>query len=365
MKTRMGTWWWLAACTSAVVLAACGGGSDSGGSMSSGMSYAATNLVSDVNTSSNPYATSNVDTHLVNPWGIAFNPAGFVWVANNGTSTATLYDGNGVAQSLVVTIPAGSSGNAAPTGIVFNATTGFMITQGGTSGASAFIFATEGGTIAGWSPNVNLNSAVTVIDAAAAGKVYKGLAITATRLYAADFHNGVVDVYDGSFAPVVRAGAFVDPQLPAGYAPFNVTNIGGKLYVSYAKQDSAKTDEIAGAGKGFVDVYNASGDLLRRLISRGALNAPWGMTIAPDGFGRLGGALLVGNFGDGRINAYDPASGAWMATLRKRNGHAVQIDGLWALMFGNGTTAKTSPLLFSAGPDEESHGLFGAITAAP
>jgi uncharacterized protein (TIGR03118 family) len=202
------------------------------------------------------------------------------------------------------------------------------------------------------------------------GAVFKGLAMATTqsgkdRLYAADFHHGTIQVFDNTFKHLDLDGAFVDRQLPDGYAPFNVAAIGGSLYVAYAKQDSAKVDEVAGAGKGFVDVYDPAGHLLRRLISRGALNAPWGMTIAPDGFGDLGGALLVGNFGDGRINAYNATTGNFLGTLRKRNGHAVQIDGLWALMFGNGTTADTNTLLFSAGPANETHGLFGAITTTP
>jgi uncharacterized protein (TIGR03118 family) len=312
------------------------------------------------------------DPNLVNAWGMAQGPSSPVWVAANGTNVATLYTGDGItgpptALPLVVSVPGDGV-----TGQVFNPTQGFVVDDGaGHSGAALFLFDSESGDLTGWSPAVPPPAPSTQAQPAAHvdGAVFKGLAMATTasgktRLYAADFHHGKIQVFDDTFKHLDVDG-FVDPQLPAGYAPFNVTAIGGKLYVSYAKQDSAKVDEVAGAGKGFVDVYNASGDLLRRLISRGALNAPWGMTIAPDGFGGLGGALLVGNFGDGRINAYDPATGAWMGTLRKRNGHALQIDGLWALMFGNGTTAKTSTLLFSAGPDQESHGLFGAITAAP
>ena len=174
--------------------------------------YVTTHLVSNVNTASNPYSTSNVDPHLVNAWGIAFNPQGFVWVADNGTSTSTLYDGNGAIQSLVVAIPPGNAGSANPTGIVFNSTTAFQVTQGGLTGASAFLFVGEAGTVSGWSPAVNMTNAVLVVDGAAQGKVYKGLAIAtqagAPQLYAADFHNGVVDVFDASFAPVARAGAF-------------------------------------------------------------------------------------------------------------------------------------------------------------
>ena len=243
-------------CASLVMLSACGGSDDSNGS-AMGTGYVATNLVSDVNSSSNPYSGPNIDAHLVNAWGIAFNPQGFVWVANNATSTSTLYDGNGVAQSLVVAIPAGTAGAAKPTGIVYSGTQSFQVSQGGVTGASRFVFASEAGTIAGWAPNVNLTSAITVVDGAAAGKIYKGLAIGnqagADRLFAADFHNGTVDVFDANFAPVSVAGGFVDANLPAGYAPFGIQVIGNLVYVSYAKQDAAREDEVAGAGLGIVD----------------------------------------------------------------------------------------------------------------
>jgi uncharacterized protein (TIGR03118 family) len=248
---------------------------------------------------------------------VAFNPFGFVWVADNGTGVATLYDGNGKAQSLVVQIPApaGASGKGNPTGLVFNGSGDFVVTQGTTSGPSRFLFATEDGVIAGWAPNVNLTHAVRVIDASkTTHAVYKALALSAAgdggMVYAADFHEPRIDVFDATFKPVtLAAGAFSDPTLPAGFAPFGIQAMQGNLYVSYAKQDAAKHDKIAGKGLGFIDVYVPNGWLIRRVASQGALNAQWGMTLAPAGFGKFSNCLLVGNFGDGRINAYDPASG--------------------------------------------------------
>ena len=352
-------------CASLILLAACGGGGDGGSMMSSG--YVATSLVSDVNSSSNPYSSPNIDAHLVNPWGIAFNPQGFVWVANNATSTSTLYDGNGMPQSLVVAIPAGSAGPAKPTGIVFNASQGFQVSQGGVTGASPFIFAGEAGTIAGWAPNVNLTNAITVFDGAASGKIYKGLAIGsqagAGRLFAADFHNGTVDVFDSNFAPVATAAGFVDATLPAGYAPFGIQVIGSLVYVAYAKQDAAQEDEVTGAGLGIVNTFDFSGNLVKRLIPAGGkLNAPWGIVMAPANFGPFSSALLIGNFGDGRINAYDASTGASLGTLSTPGGTPIAIDGLWGIAFGNGINGQpVNTLFYAAGPADETHGVYGRI----
>jgi uncharacterized protein (TIGR03118 family) len=228
--------WHAALCAAVLALSGCGGGSDDNPPATAG--YAVTSVVTDANTASNPYTSTITDTHLVNPWGIAFNPQGFVWVSNEGTSTSTLYDGNGAVQSLVVAIPAGTAGPAHPTGIVFSGSQGFVVSQAGTSGPSRFIFAGLSGTIAGWAPNVNMTNAVTVVDRASTGAVYTGLALGgaagAERLFAADFRNGRVDVFDNAFAPVVQAGAFTDPTLPAGYAPFGVPVIGCVVYVAYA-----------------------------------------------------------------------------------------------------------------------------------
>jgi uncharacterized protein (TIGR03118 family) len=359
----------LASLGAAVLMTACGGGGDSapmsGGT--TGTAYVATNLVSDFGVTSNPYASANVDTHLVNAWGIAFNPNGFVWVANAGTSTSTLYDGNGAPQSLVVAIPAGTAGAASPTGIVFNATTDFVVSQAGLSGASPFIFVGEAGTLSGWSPGVNLNNAIKVFDGAAAGAVYKGLALAssggANFLYATDFHNARIDVFDGTFAKVAVAGGFTDPTLPAGYAPFGIQAIGGSLYVTFAKQDAAAHDNVSGAGLGLVDVFDATGHFVKRLVDvGGALNAPWGMTQAPANFGPFSNALLVANFGDGKINAFDASTGALLGTLSNGGGVPIAIDGLWGIAFGNGINSQpVNTLFFTGGPSDETHGVYGRI----
>jgi uncharacterized protein (TIGR03118 family) len=357
-----------AALFGALSIASCGGGG--GGSMTSATmasGFVATNLVSNVNSSTNPYNGSNVDPHLVNAWGIAFNPTGVVWVANNGTSTSTLYDGQGVPQSLVVSIPPGAAGPAKPTGIVFNGSSAFQVTQGGASGASRFIFAGEAGTLSGWSPSVNMTNAVLAVDGSANGKIYKGLAISsvggAPRLYATDFHNGVVDVFDGNFAPVVLSGAFVDPSLPAGYAPFGIQAIGSQIFVSYAQQDAQAEDNVRGSGLGALNVFDTAGNLLRHLIPVGGkLNAPWGMVMAPADFGPFSNDLLVGNFGDGTINVFDPTSGAFLGTLSDGNGKQLVIDGLWGLAFGNGLNSQPmNTLFFAGGPADETNGVYGRI----
>jgi uncharacterized protein (TIGR03118 family) len=358
-----------AALWAALTIASCGGGGG-GSMMASGTmatGFVATHLVSNVNTSTNPYSGSNADTHLVNAWGIAFNPQGFVWVADNATSTSTLYDGAGVPQPLVVAIPSGAAGSGRPTGIVFNGSASFQITAGGLSGASVFIFAGEGGTISAWSPTVDMNNAILVVDRAAAGKVYTGLALSSAgggpRLNAAVFHNGVVDVFDGSFAPVVVPGAFTDPALPAGYAPFGIQAIGNQVFVSYAKQDAPALRAVAGPGLGAVDVFDSSGALVQRLIGVGAaLDAPWAMTMAPTGFGPFGGDLLVGNFGDGKINAFAPATGAFVNALADGNGNPFAFDGLWGLAFGNGINDQpTTTLFYAAGPSQGTLGVYGRI----
>jgi uncharacterized protein (TIGR03118 family) len=353
-----------------VTLASCGGGG--GGSSSMGPTqtppgYADHALVSDTTSIS----AMHTDANLVNPWGIVFNPQGFVWVANNETATVTLYDGNGVPQSLVVAIPAGASGPAAPTGIVFNGSTAFSVSVGALSGISEFIFASEGGTISAWSQTVDMTHAVTVYDGASVGAVYKGLAIGEDSvgnkfLYAADFHNAKVDVFNGTFTKVTAAGGFVDASVPAGYAPFGIQNIPGSdgsahIYVSYAKQGSGIL-EIVGAGFGYLAVFDATGTLITHLVSGGALNAPWGMAIAPSTFGTLSGDLLVGNLGDGTINAYDPATGASKGAMTLRAGGAVQIPGLWGIAFGNGLNSEpTNTLFYAAGPNGQTDGLYGRI----
>lgn len=358
---------WMVALSAALLVACGGGGGDGAGPMTGATGYVATNLVSDFNASTNPYSSANVDTHLVNAWGIAFNPNGFVWVANAGTSTSTLYDGNGVPQTLVVAIPDGSAGTANPTGIVYNGSTDFVVSQAGVSGASPFLFVGEAGTLSGWSPGVNLNAAITVYDGAASGTVYKGLALAssggANFLYATDFHNGRVDVFDASFSKVTAAGGFTDPTLPAGYAPFGIQAIGGALYVTFARQDAAAHDNVDGAGLGLVDVFDTTGHFVKRLVDAGgALNAPWGLALAPANFGTFSGALLVANFGDGKINAFDAGTGALLGSLTPTGGMPIAIDGLWGIAFGNGINGQpTNTLFFTGGPSGETHGVYGRI----
>jgi uncharacterized protein (TIGR03118 family) len=330
-----------------------------------GNAYHQTNLVSDL-----PGLAQLTDPDLVNPWGLAAGPTTPAWVADNGTDKATIYPGfvggSPITKAgLVVNIPGG-----APTGQVFNPTPGFVVHDGAASGAALFLFDSEAGLVTGWNPGVPPPppSTQAQVGAGVPDAIYKGLAIASTPagtlLYAADFHHGRIDVFDQGFNLVHLSGSFQDPAIPPGFAPFNVQELGGRLYVAYAKQDAAAEDEVAGPALGFVDVYSTSGQLLRRLIEHGQLNAPWGLALAPAGFGRFSGALLVGNFGDGRINAYDPGTGEFLGRLRHEDGSPIQIEGLWALRFGNGVTGTPTTLLFTAGIDDEAHGLFGAIQAA-
>ena len=310
------------------------------------------------------------DPNLLNGWGVAFNPNGPVWVAANGTGKSTLYDGTGKPQALVVTIPGVGGETGAPTGIVFAGGNDFVVSMttatGTVSGPARFIFATEDGTLAGWAPNVNVTTAITV-PTPTTNANYKGLALsgngTTHLLYATDFRNNRVDVFDGTFKPVMKPGAFMDPMLLRGYAPFGIQAILGDIYVTYAKQDPAGgDDEVAGPGFGFVDVYTADGELLGRLASRGVLNAPWGLALAPISFGDFGGAILVGNFGDGTINAYAPRTGRFLGTLRDQSQRRIRVDGLWGIAFGNGVSAqKTNSLFYAAGPNDEENGTYGVI----
>ena len=321
------------------------------------------------------------DPDLVNAWGLAASPGtnaspgSPLWVADNGTDKATLYVGTGPASVAKVPLVVSVTG-AAPTGQVFNADpNAFVVSDSqGNSGPALFIFDTENGTIDGWAPNVNPNGTnpSTVTEVArdnGANAVYKGLAEATVKgksfLYATNFRSGRVEAYDSSFTPVeMPGGLFVDPGLPAGYGPFGIAEIQGQLYVTFAQQDATLHDDVSGPGHGFVDVFTNTGAFVRRLVTRGALNSPWGMALAPRSFGRFGGDLLVGNFGNGLINVYNPANGAPLGRLRQPNGLPIQIDGLWGLRFGNGNAAKTGELLFSAGPSDESHGLLGKIVVA-
>ena len=328
--------------------------------------YRQTNLVSDI-----PGVARITDPNLVNPWGMSAGPATPIWVSDNGSNVTTLYRGaiGGSALlpvPLVVGIPTG-----APTGTVFNDAKNFDVSNGKFHGPPLFIFATETGSIVGWNPGVPppapsvwAQDGVTVANA-----VYKGLAITTDPtgdfLYAANFHAGTVDVFNGKYKLVQWRGAFKDPGIPAGYAPFNIQNINGRLYVTYAKQDAEKHDDVAGAGHGFIDVYDLRGHLLQRLASRGHLNSPWGMAWAPAGFGHFAGDLLVGNFGDGAINAYNPTTGHFDGQLKNADGNVIAINGLWGLRFGDGVAGTAQTLFFTAGIGDESHGLMGTIEAMP
>jgi uncharacterized protein (TIGR03118 family) len=323
-----------------------------------------TDLVSDV-----PGWAATTDPHLVNAWGLSAGPSTPLWVADNGTMLSTLYTGL-VPQDPVSILPLVVNVIGPVTGTVFNPGPGFVVSDGsGHSDAAKFLFATEDGQIIGWSPNVPPPPTSTQgeVGTATPGGNYKGLTMAmdagAARLYAANFATGGVDVFDDTFAPIVIPGAFTDAKLPPGYAPFNVQELGGKIYVAYAKQDAAKHDEVAGPGRGFVDVYDTHGMLLKRLIRRGALNAPWGLALAPASWGQLAGKLLVGNFGNGRIHVYSLRNGHLIATLRGMHG-TLSIDGLWGLRPGNGTAGSTDAVWFSAGPDDESHGLLGTLTIA-
>jgi uncharacterized protein (TIGR03118 family) len=336
--------------------------------------YRQINLVSD-----QPGKAPLKDPDLVNAWGLAASPGtnaapgSPLWVADNGSDKATLYTGataTSVSKAgLVVSVT-----GAAPTGQVFNSDqSAFVVSDNkGHSGSSVFLFDTENGTIDGWSPAVGATGGgpSTVTEVArdnGANAVYKGLAIAQasdgkTYLYAANFRSGRVEAYDSTFKPVeLPGGLFVDPRLPAGYGPFGIAEIHGKLYVTFAKQDAKLEDDVAGPGHGFVDVFTNDGAFVRRLVSRGALDSPWGLALAPAGFGQFSGDLLVGNFGNGHINAYNRATGAHLGQLRRQNGKPIVIDGLWGLRFGNGNAAKTNELIFSAGPDDESHGLLGKV----
>jgi uncharacterized protein (TIGR03118 family) len=320
--------------------------------------YVQTNLVSD-----GFVPAQYTDPNLVNPWGISFSATSPFWVSDNGTGVITLYNGAGSPQALVVTIPRpGGTGTATPTGQVFNA---FSAISG--FNQNLFIFATEDGTIAGWRGALGATAEL-LVDNSGLGAVYKGLALGDNAgnlyLYAANFHNGTIDVFPGTGAPALP-GNFTDPNLPSGYAPFNVQNLGGNLYVTYALQNGTQHDDVPGPGNGYVNIFDLNGNLLRRLISQGALNSPWGLALAPAQFGTFSNALLVANFGDGRINAFDPSSGTLLGTLKDGKGNPLVIDGLWGLIFGNGGNGgDTNRLYFTAGPGGKQHGLFGSLASA-
>ncbi len=337
-------------------------------------SYDQVNLVSDL-----PGFAPTLDPNLVNPWGLVNGPTTPFWASDNGTGVSTLYTGNGtpapVGNPLVVTIPPPNAPNApsqaSPTGVVFNGTTDFQVAPGA---AARFIFATEDGTIAGWNPAANPTNAILKVNDTdfVNGPVYKGIALanngSQNLIYVANFRSGTVDVFDVNYSPKTVSGTFKDTigDIPSNFAPFNIQNIGGKLFVTYAMQDADRKDDVAGAGNGYVNVFDANGNFLQRLVTKGPLNSPWGMTIAPSNFGDFSSKLLIGNFGDGTISVFDPATRAFLGSLKDRNGNPITIDGLWGLQVGNGTNDEDPNKVYFnagiAGPDAvEDHGLFGSL----
>jgi uncharacterized protein (TIGR03118 family) len=362
--------------------------------------YVVTNLTSDIS----KLGGQNIDPVLQNAWGVAFTPgASPFWVADNATGCSTLYDGTGLPQPqpkpLLVKIPLPGGGvttackhvdpnnppnptPAAPTGLVWNPSAAFAVpgTKSATNPngiAAAFIWDTEDGTISAWAGGLTPpDQAVLAVDNSGSGAVYKGLVVGVNAhgvfLFATNFHAGTIDVFgppkvpggtgsDGLFTSATTDGGFTDPDIPPGFAPFGIQNIDGTLFVTYALQNSAKHDDVAGAGNGFVDVYDTDGNLLQRFASRRPLNSPWGVTRASFAFGRFNGDILVGNFGDGKINAFD-SDGNFRGTLRDKNGKPIIIDGLWTLTRGGGKNSSSDTLFFTAGPNDEKDGLFGTIT---
>jgi len=315
--------------------------------------YVQTQLVADVS----GFGTATLDPYLVNPWGLAFGPTGLLWVANNHTGTSTQYDADGAIQPLVVAIPTnGSATGGAPTGLIYNPTTSFVIPG---AGAALFIFAGEDGVISAW--NATSVTARVVANRAGSDAVYKGIAIarngSADVLYATNFKHNGVDMFNSNFQFI---SSFTDPNVPSGYAPFGIQNIGGKLYVTFAKQLApGNVDDEPGVGNGYVDIFNADGTLSSRFASRGSLNAPWGIAVAPSGFG-ASSDILIGNFGDGSISAFNATTGSFDGLLRGTDNNPISIEGLWGLTFGPGTNSTT--LYFTAGPGDEAHGVLGTLT---
>jgi len=342
-----------------------------------GRSFVQTNLVSDI-----PGLAKVTDPNLKNPWGTSTAPGLPIWVSDNNAGVTTLFDGTGQPIPLqakppvnAVAIPAppsaGTGAVGTPTGTVFNPTgQGFVVSNKGASGSSRFLFATEDGAIVGWSPTVDRANGIIAVDRSTAtdpagdvGAVYKGLALVTTSagtfLYASNFRFGTIEVFDSSFNLVK---SFTDPTVPSGFAPFGVHNIGGTLFVTFAKQNGEKHDDVAGPGNGFVDVFNPNGDLLQRFVSEGRLNSPWAVTLAPVTFGAFGGDILVGNFGDGHINAFDRSTGHVEGRLLNASGQPLTISGLWGLRFPAGSlNAVAGALYFTAGINDEHDGLFGNL----
>jgi len=330
-------------------------------------SFRQTNLVSDI-----PGLALSTDANLVNPWGLSSSSTSPIWVSDNNAGVSTLYRGDGTKVGLTVVIPAPTMPTGGtPTGTVFNTTqSDFKVSNGTSSAKALFLFASEDGTILGWNPGIGGNNATIAVDNSAVpdsadGAVYKGLTLgsvgTKNYLYATNFRSGAVDVFDAGFHQVTLAGSFVDASLPSGFAPFGIENIGGQIFVTYAMQDVFRHDDVKGPGHGFVDIFNTDGTFVRRFASRGTLNSPWGLAMSPSTFGNFHGDVLVGNFRDGRINAFTPA-GVLRGQLKSETSEPIVIDGLWGLRFGNGGAGgDPSMLFFAAGINGEHDGLFGSI----
>ena len=329
-----------------------------------GNAYLQHNLVAD-----QPGIADVTDPNLVNPWGLFASSSSPFWVSDEATGLATLYTSNGSINSTKPTIPtAKGATTGSPTGGIFNGTGGFLV-QGKVPN---FIFVTEDGTVSAWASAVTAAAAQLMVDNSAGGAVYFGLAVNSTTttatplLYAANFHSGTIDVFDTNFKAVPMPGAFVDPSVPAGYAPFNIQNIGGKLYVMWGLQNAKQNFAVSGVGNGAVSIFDLSGKLLQHVATGGPLNAPWGVAVAPATFGAFAGDLLIGNFGDGAINAFNPTTGAALGALQDQNGNTIHLPGLWALLFGNGGSGGDPNLLyFTAGAAAQNHGLLGSLQAAP
>jgi len=345
--------------------------------------YMQTALVSDV-----PGLAPNTDPHLINPWGFAETSAGQFRVAANGSGRGILFDAQGekAGADIIIPPPAGSpkGTTSTPNGVIDNPTSGFVITVKGRSAPATLLFSTEDGTIAGWNPKLSQTRAVIAADQSGNGAVYKLLAMgtnsQGTFIYATNFHNGTVDVFDSSFHLVhFGPNAFVDPTtgpnaIPSNFAPFGVKNFGGNLFVTYAMQDAAKHDDVAGVGNGFIDEFDTSGNFIRRFATRGLLNSPIGATLAPADFGQFSNDLLIGNLGDSKVNAFDPMTGQFLGQLTDTNGnplilnggfHETDTKGLWGIGFGNGAGgAGTNTMFFADGINEENDGLFGGVMVA-
>ena len=347
-------------------------------------SYVVTNLTSD-----SSGVAPHTDPVLQNPWGVAFSPdGGPFWIADNATGCSTLYGGHGAAVALQISIPLPGNvvpitscrtvdpknppHNAAPTGVIWNPSPTFLVP--GTSSQATFIFDAEDGTLSAWASGglYSSNNAVIAVNNSKKGAVYKGLAfgvnVHGPFLFATNFNAGTIDVFgrngsDGHFTPATTDGGFADPNLPAGYAPFGIQNIDGNFFVTYAKQDAAKKDDVPGPGNDYVDIFNTNGYLLRRFVSMGPLNSPWGVARASYAFGPFSGQILIGNFGNGKINVFD-LNGQFIDALDGPDGKALRIDGLWTLTLGGGRNSSPDTLYFTAGPNDEMNGLFGTITPA-